>query len=163
MKYLLLAGLLLTGAPVFAQGSPALGPETTEPFKGATSLMVHTQDSANVAYKKLANALLAAGYGIEKSDKELGFISTAARPAPKYNMLYACKFYVKPTATGSDIQVSGNFTLPGAAAAASFMAGESTITYRGGANSTLMVCWRAMEQAARSAYPVAPVTYVRLP
>ena len=158
MKYaLVICGLLAGAGQARGQG----GTEgVAAPFKGASALLIRTSDSARVAYQKLAQSLLAGGYGLEKTDKELGYISTSLRPAPRYNMLYACKFFVKPTATGADIQVSGVFTLPGAAAVSAAMAGESQIEYRGGPASTFMVCWQAMQKALLSAYPEAAPLYL---
>jgi hypothetical protein len=161
MKRLLLASLLLSSVLVIAQQAP--GVEAAQPFKGANTILLHTPDSAQVAYSKLAKSLLAAGYGLEKSDKELGFISTTARPAPRYNMMYACKFFVKPTPSGSDIQASGTFTLPGAAAVSPIMAGETQMEYRGGSASTFMICWNAMQKTVQAAYPALSPAYTRLP
>jgi hypothetical protein len=160
MKAYFLGLVLLTSLPVIAQTAPT---EAAQPFKGATGLLFHTTDSASVAYKKVGQALLGSGYALAKSDKELGAISTAPRPAPRYNMLYSCNFFVKPTAKGSDVLVSGTFSLPGAAAVASFMAGDSPIVYKGGAASTNMICWQAMQQAAQAAYPSVAPAYVQLP
>jgi hypothetical protein len=161
MKALVLVVALLVASEVRAQKAPPAGTESATPFKGANTLILHTPDSARVAYNKLAQSLLASGYSLEKTDKELGFIGTTSRPAPRYNMMYACRFFIKPTASGSDIRATGVFTLPGAAAVSAIMAGESPIEYRGGQSSTFMICWQAMQKATAAAYPAAAVAYVR--
>lgn len=164
MKTLALAlGMLFGSMVANAQKAPAAGVESAAPFKGANALIVHTRDSASVAYNNLAQSLLASGYSLEKTDKALGFIATTSRPAPRYNMMYACRFFIKPNKNGSDIQATGVFTLPGAAAVSAAMAGEDAIEYRGGPASTFMICWQAMQKAATAAYPAVAPSYLRLP
>ena len=163
------AVLFLMPVVAFAQmhPSPSVQSESTAvqeaiaPFKGATAIIVHTTDSAAVAYKKVARSLLASGFSLNKTDEALGYISTAARQAPRYNMLYTCSVSIQRAQQGTTVTMYGAFSLPGAAAVSPIMAGESTIEYRGGPNSTYMICWNALQKALAVAYPNATTGYVR--
>ena len=152
MRALLLPALLMAVVPAVAQTAPA---------KGVNTISASVPDAPDVVYKHVAQSLLAAGYSLDKADKELGFIATKPRPAPRYNMLYACMVSIQAAGVGSVATISGTFSLPGAAAVSPLMAGETAIEYRGGANSTFMICWQQMQKALHDAYPEAPLTYTR--
>lgn len=70
MKHLLLSAAMLLAGPALAQSASV-------PLKKADVIVVRTTDSLSVAFNKLSHALVAAGYGIDKSDKEVGAIQTA--------------------------------------------------------------------------------------
>jgi hypothetical protein len=157
MKHLLLAGLLLASVPVLAQA-----PAAEAPFKGANTIVVHTADSAATAYKKIAHILLDAGYTLDRADKDLLFLNTKSKSAPRYNMLHVVRASVKATASGADIQLKDAFTLPGAAAVSAIMAGESETQYRGAQSSTYMVCWNELHRLA-ALYPSGKLGYLQQP
>jgi hypothetical protein len=154
MKKSLLAAILLLPFGAMAQ--------TPAPAKGANVIIIVTPDSAKQAYNKLADILLTAGYTVDRADKELLFINTKPRPAPRYNMEHMPRASISATPSGSNILLRDSFTLPGAAAAASFMAGQQEVVYRGGKGSTFMVCWAELERIA-SLYPNAKIEYTTKP
>jgi hypothetical protein len=157
MKHYLLAGLLLAAVPALAQTAPV-----DAPFKGANTIVVHTSDSAAVAYKNIARILLDAGYTLDRADKELLFLNTKSKSAPRYNMMHIVRASIKPSGSGSDIQIKDAFTLPGAAAVSAIMAGESETQFRGGQSSTYMICWNEMYRLA-ALYPNGKLSYLQQP
>jgi hypothetical protein len=153
MKKLLLATMVLFTEQALAQSVPP---------KGANVIIITTSDSAKVAYNKLASILLNAGYTIDKADKDLLFVNTKPKPAPRYNMEHAPRANITATATGSSILLRDSFTLPGAAAVASFMAGQQEVVYRGSKSSTFMVCWDELQRLA-ALYPNGKIEYANKP
>lgn len=165
MKAYLLAGLLIGTAPALVQKAappPVTGQESAKPFKGANVILVSTSDSAAVAYKKIAAAILGAGYTIDRADKELGFISTKPRPTPKLNGLHAIRIAIMPMPAGASIQLRSSFSMPGAAAVSPIMAGELETTFRGSNGSLFMICWNELQRLAQS-YPNGQITYTKAP
>jgi hypothetical protein len=153
MKHLLLIGLLFCGSKALSQDRPA---------KGANVIIIVTSDSAKAAYNKLATILLTSGYTLDRADKELLFVNTKPKPAPRYNMEHAPRASINAIPTGSKILLRDSFTLPGAAAVAAFMAGQQEVVYRGGKGSTFMVCWAELERIA-NLYPGARIEYATTP
>jgi hypothetical protein len=154
MKKLLLACLLLVACPAIAQKAI--------PTKGDNIIIISTPDSTKAAYVKVAALLLEAGYTIDRSDKELLFINTKFRPAPRYNMEHAPRVTIAATANGSKISLRDAFVLPGAAAVSSIMAGQQEVVFRGGKTSTFMICWDELQKLA-SLYPAGNISYTHLP
>lgn len=149
---LLLAAALLPAAPALAQAAPGSGAaEAAEP--GAAIVVAHTPDSARVAYARLARLLLAEGYPLAKTDKELGFIGTDYRASANQAVLVALRFVIVPEAAGSRLEVRGSYYLAGGP-----LAGSSPITLRGAAGSPAGIAWREMARLA-AAYAPAAMAY----
>lgn len=94
--FVLAVGLLFCGGGLCAQKAPAVGIESAAPFKGGDVIVITTPDSATTAYTKLGRLLLTSGYALDKSDKELGFISTVARPVANGRSEIVLRFTVVP-------------------------------------------------------------------
>ena len=124
MKSLLLFCCLLATAPAFAQMQPTLptnaeraaqeianGKEMAEPFKGATTILIHTTDSAAVALKKFARALLANDMEPDKIDAELGYLRTKDKMVGQLSpAVYQYKVISSAERGGTLLAVTGNFT-----------------------------------------------------
>ncbi len=153
MKYPLLAAAFLLGAmPAFAQTQPVAP-------KGATTIVVHSPDSAKVAYTNTVKALLAAGYGIDKNDKEALFVQTPAKTIRDAFHL-TLRASVVPATSGSDISFRGQFTWN---SAITIMAktdkNEVEVKSLGGGKTPIQQMWNEMQQVAQSIYPAATMTF----
>ncbi len=145
MKILLYFCLLLFTISARAQSVP---------FKGASTIHIHTLDSAAVAYRKFAGILLAAGYGLKNSDKELLALTTEPRAMAKMpGVLLQLRTAATPGKAGADIQLRGAFSISG-------IAGESEAVFRGMNGSPFMTCWAEMQRLA-ALYPGAALYYTK--
>jgi hypothetical protein len=162
MKKVLLACLLLVNCPVIAQTSPPIGQEATQPFKKANTIVITTQDSLNTAYKKFAQAILEAGYTIDRADKELYFINTKARPVGRMGLQESVQASLKPVSGSTMILLSGTFASPSMAAMSPLMAGDSKVEYKGMKGSPIMACWEELQRVAKL-YQGGALTYKQQP
>jgi hypothetical protein len=162
MRKLLLACLLFATYPVMAQTSSANGQEASQPFKKANAVVITTPDSLDTAYKKIAQAILEAGYTIDRADKELHFINTKARPIARMGLQESLQASLKPGAGGSVILLSGTFASPSMAAMSPLMAGDSKVEYKGMKGSPIMACWEELQRVARL-YQGGALTYKQQP
>lgn len=136
----------------------AIAASVNEPVKRANVITLHTTDSASVAYTKLARLLLAEGYVLEKTDRELGFINTGYYHASNRAIEVALRFVVVPQRTGALIEVRGMSRIPGMSN--TLMAGDSPIEYRGMGGSPTMLAWETMARLA-TGYKAPGITYKR--
>ena len=117
--------LLLTTAPAFAQMQPTMlttaeraakaiaeGAEMTEPFKGANTILIHTTDSAAVALKKFARALILAGIEPDRIDAEIGYLTTKGKAIGTLTpAVYAYRVVSTPERGGTVLTISGDYTV----------------------------------------------------
>jgi hypothetical protein len=154
MKTILLAGaLLLGGAETFAQVTPVTA---SFPLKQANVVVARTPDSLKIAFTKLTRALLAAGYGLEKSDEGAGFLATTPRAAKDKKAVYVrLRFALLPEQGATAIEVRGDYSLSGAL-------GETPISNKGQSGSATAAAWAEMQRAA-ALYPEGILAYRRQP
>lgn len=129
-------------------------PMAAEPFAKSNVLLVVTTDSARVAWKQIRQTLTEQGYAVAQSDADLlSFSTTAKAPDRHATIALAVTGYVKPTATGSTVYLSGNYTLP-----VGFTTVEGQAVFAGGEGGANKKAFRAVEKAAK-AYPNGKVGY----
>lgn len=162
MKHYLLAALLVATTPALAQTVPPVGTEAAQPFKKANTVIIHATDSMSVAYTGIAKAILAAGYTIDRSDKELGFVNTKPRPLGRMSVQESLQASLKRSSTGIDIQITGSYSAPAIAAVSPLSAGETRVDYRGMKGSVVMACWEELQRVA-ALYPNAILGYKQQP
>jgi hypothetical protein len=160
MKSLLLAALLACSVPALAQSSYT-GPEVAAPVKWASTIVLHSADSASTAYTKALRALLAAGYGIERSDKDGLYITTSTPgKALEGNVFLTIRVAVSPAASGSEVAFRGVYTW---ASAAMVMAERQnkplTVQFIGRGGNPTQRAWDGMQQVALLAVPGARLGY----
>lgn len=136
--------------------APPAGQEATSPFKRATVVVLHTADSASVAYTNLARLLLAAGYPIDKSDKELGYINTGFHVGQNKAVEQSLRAAIIPKKGGALIEIRGVYRMP--SIGRGVMAGESPIECRGAFGSPAGISWQEMLRLA-SAYHAPRLAY----
>ena len=89
----------------------ANGKEMAEPFKGATTILIHTTDSAAVALKKFARVLLANDMEPDKIDAKLGYLRTKDKMVGQLSSaVYQYKVISSAEHSGTLLAVTGNFT-----------------------------------------------------
>jgi len=154
MKALLFAvGLALASAPAFAQSRPEAA---SFPLKQANVVVVRTPDSLKVALSKLSRSLLSAGYGIDKSDKQAGFLVTTPRATKDKKAVYVrLRFALLPEQGATAIELRGDYSVSG-------LLGETPISNKGQSGSAIAAAWGEMQRAA-SLYPEGIVAYRRQP
>lgn len=120
----LLVALLLFASPAVAQMQPtqptaaelsekarASGLEMSKPFKGATTILLHTTDSADVALKKFARVLVTNGYEPDKLDVEIGYLTTKGKHVGDITpAVYEYKAVSSSEPGGSLLTITGSFT-----------------------------------------------------
>jgi|GEM_PF-7049250 len=146
MKNLLLSLLLL----LIGFGN-ASAQSASYPLKKASVIVVRTDDSLAVAYNKLARALVAAGYGIEKSDKDIAYIqtiplATAERKAVSVGTRIALLRQPQCTA----IEIRGTYFIDTPLG--------TPIKNIGQGGSATQAAWNALERVARL-YPGGIIAY----
>jgi hypothetical protein len=166
MKHYLLAALLACSVPALAQNRVVIpkpapeqpeGTEAAEVFKRANIIIIHSTDSAATAYTKLARALLADGYTIEKSDKEIGYINTQYRVTTIAKALQAAlKFTITAAAGETRIEMRATGLVSSVPAL-----GIMRVEARGQSGSAISFAWAEMQRAA-TLYPgQTTLTYKR--
>lgn len=160
MKSLLLAVLLACSIPTLAQTVPTVGQEAGAPFKGANVVLIHSTDSASVAYDKVGRLLLSEGYALDKTDKGLGFIGTSYREVAKGRAQVALRFTVIPAPSGVVIQGRAVMHMPALQHTA--LNGDSPAEYRGMKGSPMLATWEELNRVA-AAYPGGQLAYKRQP
>ena len=171
MKTVLLLVLSLAAAPAWAQMQPppptfaelrTSGAESPLSFNGANIIVLHTTDSAGVAYRGVVRAFLAAGFGLDKTNREALFVNTSPRPC-KGDVTVTAQAVVEPEAAGSKIIISGVLAW---ATAEIIMRGAgqqlSAVKCHGMKGSPARSAWDALESVA-SAYPAAKMGYAMRP
>jgi len=157
MKLILLATALLISLLSNAQSAT--------PPKGSVAVLIHTDDSAEVAYKKAVQGLLAQGFGIDKSDKDALFMSAPAK-ALKEGTSVKIQLVTVADQTGSTTTFRATYTwttyLSGALGAG--MRGpiesrEQPVQYTGPGKNPIKRAWQALEQAATQALPAGTVSF----
>jgi hypothetical protein len=132
-------------------GSALCQAQTSEPFKKASTILVQTKDSTDVM-RRVVQAVTAQGFGVQTVDKELGILTTMAKPSK------GGKTVLHIQVSGNMITVQGNFYLPALTVANATYDGPTKIEYRGAANSPLMRAWVEMASVAQ-AIPNATLSY----
>ena len=133
--------------PASASNPPVAGMATGEEIvKRANVITLHTADSANVAYTKLARLLLAEGYVLDKADRELGFVNTGYHHSANRAVEVALRVVVVPNPAGALVEVRGVSRMPGMSH--TLVGGDSPIEYRGMSGSPAMLAWEAMARLA---------------
>ena len=121
----LLVALLLSASPAVAQMQPtqptaaelsekarASGLEMSKPFKGATTILLHTTDSADVALKKFARVLVTNGYEPDKLDVEIGYLTTKGKQVGNLTpAVFEYKAVSSSEPGGSLLTITGLFTV----------------------------------------------------
>jgi hypothetical protein len=148
MRHFLLAVLLAATTPALAQTVPPVGTEAAQPFKKANTIVIHTTDSTGLAYKKIAQAILEAGYTIDRADKELGFINTKAKTLAKSGTQNTVQANIKRVGAETLVELRGAFSMPAMAAMYAVMAGDTPTQYRGMKGSPIMSSWDEMMRVA---------------
>lgn len=120
MKYLLCLALL-GSAPAMAQMQPpaptvaerlARGLEVPEPFKGANSILVHCPDSAGVALKQFARALIQAGLEPDRIDPEGGYLTTRGKSAAQLPaVVFSYQAIGSREPGGTLLTITGSYTV----------------------------------------------------
>jgi hypothetical protein len=142
MKKLLLACLLLPFG---------VAAQTATPAKGATTIILSTPDSLSVAYVKLSRLLLADGYIIDKTDKELAYINTDYKNIQlNRGVELSLKIVITPNANGTIITERGAARMP--------YLGEFPAACRGANNSPVQRAWAELYRVS-VLYPGATVSY----
>lgn len=162
MKYALVALGLMVGTPAAAQVRQSYkGSEIAAPVRGVGSIIMHTADSASVAYATLVRGLLSAGYGIDRREPGAGFISTSPRLLPTGSgVRLLVQATVLPTPTGSDIVFRGLFTWASVFAQGTTLENQQLpAVYVGGSKSPTQRAWNGLQEAALAAAPGARVGY----
>lgn len=108
MKKLLAVLLLFVIYAAEAQSSYH-GPETAQPVKWQSFVVAHSADSARVAYGKVLRALLTAGYAIDKTDREVLFVSTPPKSIDA-KVFLTLRVSVTPILGGSEAVFQGVYT-----------------------------------------------------
>ena len=162
MKKMLLAAMLLIAGPALAQTTLSNGNEATQPFKSANAVVIHASENLDSAYKKIAQAILEAGYTIDRADKELYFVNTKAKPLGRMGLQESLQASLKSTAEGTIITLTGSFSSPSLAAVSPLSAGDSRAEYRGMKGSPIMACWEELQRVA-SLYSGGTITYKQQP
>jgi hypothetical protein len=158
MKSHLLALMLLATVPALAQTTAAPTSEASTPLKGASVIVLTTTDSAATAYTKVARLLMADGYALDKTDKELGFINTGYRATINKGVEASLRFVILPQSSGSAIELRGVYRVPGMTN--TVIGGDSPIEMRGAASSPAGRAWEEMLRVSRL-YPGVTITYKR--
>lgn len=177
MKYISLFILLLAAASAFAQSEdktvyppprnpvgghalPAPGVEADKPFKRANLIILHTADPPFEAYIKLGRLLLADGYPIDKSDKEMGYISTGYRATLNRAVEAALRFAIIAEPNGSRIEARGVCRMP--SMGNTVLRGDSPIDFRGAFGSPAGIAWQEMQRFTAT-YQASAVGYTLRP
>ena len=171
MKLSILPALLLLAGPAVAQMTPpppteaelrASGAESPRPFTEANVIVSHSTESAEEAYKKALATLLAAGYSVDRNDKDAFFISTTAKPLQK-GVYLKLLVVATPEATGSAVSFRGTFTwLSAITTMAKVQDRVLPVEYRGTGNNPVARAWQAL-QAAADAFGGQQLAYKRIP
>ncbi|MBC6988930.1 hypothetical protein [Hymenobacter sp. BT491] len=151
MKNLLaLLAILLCSLGVRAQSVPA-----TQPFKGANTIVIQTQDSARVALKKFAQCLIQSGNLPESAQSNMGFITS--RPTPVGNSVNTTTLTINGAvseAYPATLTLTGPITY-------GFMDSKplsGKATFDGAENAPRKKAFREMERVARL-YPAGALHY----
>lgn len=161
MKAIILALSLLTAAPALAQ-KLYRGPEVGSPVKMSSAIILHSSDSAATAYTKTLRALLAAGYGIERSDKDGLYITTSTPGKGITSSIFlTIRVAITPVTGGSEVAFRGVYTW---ASAVMMMAEKQNqplpVFYVAGRSANpYQRAWDAMHEVALAAIPGARVGY----
>ena len=159
----LLTCLLVASAPACGQTVPAAGIEASAPFKKANTILVHSSDSANVAYKKAVAGLLVAGFALDKAEPAAMFVSTPAKSLTPA-LFIRLNVYVAPAPGGSTIAYRGLFSMVNVATLmAKVDKRELPVQYFGEGAGTAGKLWAEMRRAASAAYPTVPLFYIQMP
>lgn len=160
MKYVLLF-CLFVAMPAHGQARARaiayLGQATTEPFKGANTIVLHTADSAAAAYGHLTRVLLAGGFALDRTDPAVGQVDTAPCQVGGLSLRASFRFIVVPASGGASIAVQGSYH------AAASPRGRATIRPAIGnvgiPGSPPQLAWAAMIRACQL-YPQATLAYL---
>lgn len=112
MKPALLSLLLLASVPALAQTAPPVGQESTEPFKGANEILIHTPDSTSVALKKLAREMIVAGIEPDKIEPEIGYLTTKPKAVGQLTPAsFSYKVVSSSEPGGTLLRITGDYTV----------------------------------------------------
>lgn len=164
MRTALLALVLLCSAPalVYAQMKQSYkGPEISQPVKGVGTIVLHTADSAKAAYLNAVRGLLGAGYGIDRQEAPVGYMSTKPRLLPTgTGVRLIVQVTVLPSTTGSDVLLRGLFTWASVFAQGTTLENqELPAIYVSGGNSPTQRAWNGLQEAALLIAPGAKIGY----
>jgi hypothetical protein len=144
-----------------AQIKPYQGPEIAAPVRGVYNIVVHTPDSARVAYSTVVRALLSTGYGLDKQEATVGYVSTTPKLLPTGSgVRLIVQASVLPTATGSDVIFRGLFTWASVLAQGTTLENQQLpAVYVSGGNSPTQRAWNGLQQTAIASFPKGTVGY----
>jgi hypothetical protein len=148
MKTFLVFCLLACGLRAAGQVSPT-------PPKRANAVLVQTPDSAAVALRRFATALVSQGYVIEKLDAQFLTLITAPRVIEGQCMQRLIVRAVAAAGPNSGLCISGDYTATILGQPYSGIA-----QYSGENKGCNTSSFRALERAAR-AYPAGRVSYAK--
>lgn len=162
MKTLLVC-CLLASAPAIGQTVPKGAIEATQPFRKANVILVHSADSAAVAYNKAVTGLLVSGFALDRSDPAAMFVSTPAKPlGPALSL--RLNVHVTPAPGGSIVAYRGLFSMVNVATLmAKVDKRELPVQYFGEGAGAAGKLWAEMRRAASAAYPALPLFYIQMP
>jgi hypothetical protein len=146
----LLLGCLCLGSflPVHAQ-------DARPPVKSSI-VVVQTPDSAAVALRKVATALVAQGYTVDKLDTQFCTLLMAPKAmAQQYNPVLTVRAAASP-GTNSVIKISGDYKVD---------YGNTHFTtraeYAGSETGNNKTAFRELQKAAVAAYPSGQLSYIK--
>ena len=163
MKLLLLP-FLLAATPALAQypASPPTEAGSAQLFKGATAVIINSQDSAQATYSKMVAGLLAQGYAIDRNDKDVLFFSSTSR-AVDGSVFIKIQAVVTPANGGSKAVFRSTFTWVSATTIMAHVENrELPAQFAGGDNGPSKRAWVAMQRAALASLPAGSVSYAKL-
>ena len=159
MKKLLTVLLLFIAWTAKAQPSYH-GPETPQPVKWQSAVVAHGADSARVAYGKVLRGLLAAGYAIDKTDKEVLFVSTPPKSIDG-KVFLTLNISVAPVLGGSEVVFQGVYTWLNATTIMAHLENRqlpAQYINSGGSNPTQRA-WDEMQRVTLTCLPATRLSY----
>jgi hypothetical protein len=150
MKHYLLAALLAATTPALAQDVPG---------KNAATIIIHTPDSAQTAYRQVVRGFLSNGYGIDRKDNDAMFISTPLKSTD--GVLYIKLQAVSMAdASGSNTTFQATFSVKNAATMAARMENkEMPVRYTGPGTNPMKRAWAELDRIAATSLPGGRVEY----
>lgn len=143
---------------VAAFAAPCLAQDVRPP-KNATTIIIHTSDSPEVAYQTIARVLLTRGYGLQSSDAAIGSVTTTFRETSGAGPVQVSAFVLRDSSVTA-IQLTGvwKFTM-GAIILKGSEDSPLPISYGGSGGSPKRKAWDELN-AIGAAYPGGCVLYV---
>jgi hypothetical protein len=139
--------------PAPTELGPPAGQEAATPFNLANVIVVHTADSARIAYQKLTMLLLAQGYQLVETDSAQGRISTDYHRSAYRRIKVSLQFVISAQPNGALVEER-------AFGQVSVAASRFAVECRGTPNMPIACAWSEMWRLA-SLYPAGSLAYKR--